>query len=137
MKSLILALALLASTPAVAQVRPSVEVTASGRSFENITPGLKAGLGFENLSVQLGAEREGGQTIGSAVIEPSLNLTSSTRLYGEAGAVLVGDNLGYRLGAGIKQDLRDNTYLRLGAQRDDFGNGANGVRGTVGFGVRF
>lgn len=133
MKTLAIVLALLAATPAVAQVRPSVEVTASGRGFDNVTPGVKAGLGFENLSVQAGLERENSQNIGSLVLEPSINLTSSTRLYAEAGGTLVGDNLGYRIGAGIKQSLRANTYLRLGVRKDEH----LPVQGTVGFGVRF
>ena len=138
MKKLLLALLMATATPAMAQVSPSVEVAASGRSTKDVTPGLFVGLeapisDVARLGAQLGLERNDGENTFSVGVVPSIKLFGATSLYGNVAGIMTNDNLGYRLGAGLKQGLTDRTYIKAGVRYDSIG----ATEGTVALGLRF
>jgi opacity protein-like surface antigen len=150
MKKLLLALAATVAFPvaaANAQVSPYVESTLATDDFDSINYGLYGGLdapatldGNIRLGAELGVENfassDRDTTFYTGII-PSARFGGNTWLYGNAGLLLTDDNTGYRLGAGLRQELTRQTYAKIGVRYDDYGRNVNDVTGTVSLGFRF
>ena len=148
MKNIFLSLAaaltlVAAATPASAQSRLYAEGTV-GSNFksDNVNYGLAVGAegGLTrnvNLYAEVGAENFDRDFAVSLTAGLNARVAGPVSLYGEAGGLLNGDDVGYRLGTGLGLNLTEGTQLRAGVQRDSYGTNRNSTTGTLGLRVRF